>query len=118
MRIVNWKADDRMVHLSLAAVGAPKSPAAQSGAGGHGGGTVPHRAAQDGGPTQVAEHLWLRATETTMQLFRNHELVTEGYATDWPVEHVRAAAQRIAGRIDELMGMPGIGPGRTRSAPP
>ena len=29
--------------------------------------------------------------------------VTEGYAADWTVEQLRARAQRIADRIDELM---------------
>ena len=31
--------------------------------------------------------------------------VTEGYAADWTVEQLREPAQRIADRIDELMGM-------------
>ena len=30
--------------------------------------------------------------------------VTEGYAADWTVEQLREPAQRIADRIDELMG--------------
>ena len=30
--------------------------------------------------------------------------VTEGYAADWTVEQLRGPAQRIADRIDELMG--------------
>ena len=30
--------------------------------------------------------------------------VTEGYAADWTVERLREPAQRIADRIDELMG--------------
>ena len=29
--------------------------------------------------------------------------MTEGYAADWTVEQLRARAQRIADRIDELM---------------
>ena len=29
--------------------------------------------------------------------------VTEGYAADWTVEQLREPAQRVAGRIDELM---------------
>lgn len=31
--------------------------------------------------------------------------VTEGYAADWTAEHLREPAQRIADRIDELMGL-------------
>ena len=30
--------------------------------------------------------------------------VTEGYAADWTVEQLREPTQRIADRIDELMG--------------
>ena len=32
--------------------------------------------------------------------------VTEGYAADWTVEQLRAPAQRVADRIDELMAVP------------
>ena len=35
--------------------------------------------------------------------------VTEGYAADWTVQQLRESAQRIADRIDELMGFEQIG---------
>ena len=40
------------------------------------------------------------------------EDVTEGYAAEWTMEQLRAAAQRIADRIDGHIraGMPGTGP--------
>ena len=44
--------------------------------------------------------------------------VTEGYAADWTVEQLREPAQRIADRIDELMGMTDFdsGPGSSCAA--
>ena len=44
--------------------------------------------------------------------------MTEGYAADWTVEQLREPAQRIADRIDELMGAAGgPEPVETSSAP-
>ena len=37
----------------------------------------------------------------------NHALaadITEGYAVDWTVEHLREPAQRVADRIEALLG--------------
>ena len=33
--------------------------------------------------------------------------MTEGYAADWTVEHLREPAQHVADRIDDLMGHAG-----------
>ena len=42
--------------------------------------------------------------------------VTEGYAADWTMEQLRESAQRIADRIDELIGADVAGPETLRSA--
>ena len=44
--------------------------------------------------------------------------VLEGYAADWMVEQLREPAQRVADRIDELIGIevPGYGPDSARAA--
>ena len=44
--------------------------------------------------------------------------VTKGYAADWTVEQLREPVQRVADRVDELMGLgvPGSGPDSARGA--
>ena len=44
--------------------------------------------------------------------------VTVGYAADWTVEQLREPAQRVADRVDELMGLgvPGSWPDSARAA--
>ena len=60
----------------------------------------------------VAERELMRPRSLTKRLV-NHARpsdVTEGYAADWTVEQLRAPAQRIADRIDELMAVVAVVP--------
>ena len=53
------------------------------------------------------ELILLRSLTKRLVNHARRQDVTEGYAADWTVEQLREPAQRIADRIDELMGPDG-----------